>query len=193
MQPITQNWYFIALVEIFVSCSAAEQACSFPHYSLHKKCIFFPCLTATSLPTQPLSLRIFPKLICKLFFHAANSKKHFQHDTWPDHCKYTSQWRKSSNLSADIEQLTAAVLLVYHDAKWSKLTVVLICTAAGWGCPCSWLLHLSRGSNNFHKRFCFIRLSSAALLGLCSQSSFQPHLSVQQKSLNICRVSSVTN
>lgn len=105
-QPSHRNGVFHCFGrDVFVSCSAAEQACSFPHYSLHKKCIFFPCLAAISFTTQPLSARTFPNL------QAAFSQSQFQEAfpaPWPDNA-LTFQLTYSN--------LTAALLLVYCGAK----------------------------------------------------------------------------
>lgn len=160
----------------------------------------FPCLTTTSFATQPLSLRAFPKANLHAAFSHSQCKKHFQHF---QHFQLlhgvTTVNTRQSGIKVSTFQLTYSnplQLCSQCTMMQNKVSLLkcqqFICTAAGWGCPYGWCTS-AKVAATFTRRFCFIRLSSAALLGLCSQSFFQPHLSVQQPSLNICRVSSVTN
>lgn len=155
---------------------------------------FFP---ASQQPVSPHNLchwGLFPKLIYMLLFHTANARSisSMTHGV-------TTVSTLQSGIKVSTFQLTYGnplQLCSQCTMMQNKVSLLkcqqFICTAAGWGCPYGWCTS-AKVAATFTRRFCFIRLSSAALLGLCSQSFFQPHLSVQQPSLNICRVSSVTN
>lgn len=110
--------------DVFVSCNGAEQACSFPHNSLDKMCTFFfsPALGQSVSPRKLRHGGLLPKLIYKLFFthpfpRSISSTTHGLR-TASTH----QSGIRSSNLSAEVQQLTAPVLLVHNDAKRSKFT-----------------------------------------------------------------------